>query len=579
MEKQTKENLISAWVAGAASAEEVSALLQLCQDDEQIVEEIVEHTRTTRMMEFLAIEDSLANNKGENFADSVCQNIRKAQGETARFTGDVLGKIDHAKRVEVLLEGSRNDKKILPMVARRKVVLAAVAGVLLFAGLWLLLPSNSVSPVQSGSKPLARIHQLEAVTWGDSPSFTVGEFLDKRKRIQFKSGIVNLKLANGVDLILEGPVDFEITGENSTRIYTGKVVANVPEGAIGFTMDSPDGQIVDLGASFGVDLTGDLGTEVHVLEGQIKIKGNRAEKFQVINENDATMMVASATLGQGGVSSGKPFQAKGASFFTSLPQRDTDKINYLLWKFDEDAGLVAKNSGHGLGGNDSHAFFRSYLAGAAPQRKTGVRGNALYFDGLGAALETHIQGIGGGHARTVAFWIRLPDDFQESSAYAPVSWGSEKVGGLWHISVNPDPEDGPVGSLRASPWRGQIVGSSNLLDGKWHHCAAVMYGGEKASTSTHVLLYVDGELESTVTKSVQVIDTQVTGPQAEPIRIGCSAFFKPSVQKRYDEAKFSFFQGWLDEVFICDAALSQDQVQELMEKGLCSGLKEPGNRE
>jgi hypothetical protein len=140
-----------------------------------------------------------------------------------------------------------------------------------------------------------------------------------------------------------------------------------------------------------------------------------------------------------------------------------------------------------------------------------------------------------------------------------VGWGRvEGRGSAWQISANPVADEGPLGALRVGTGRGAVVGTTDLRDGKWHHLTVVMYGGSP-TTATHVLLYVDGVLESTTRKSVRTIDTQ-------PSTVSHGVWLGRNLsQWSPDPPGASFFRGELDEVHIFAAALDQPMIHQVME--------------
>jgi hypothetical protein len=74
---------------------------------------------------------------------------------------------------------------------------------------------------------------------------------------------------NGARVVLEGPTRYRIEGENSGTLDNGRLAARVPPAAAGFTVDTPQGQIVDVGTEFGalVAPTGEI--QVVVYEGTV----------------------------------------------------------------------------------------------------------------------------------------------------------------------------------------------------------------------------------------------------------------------------------------------------------------------
>ncbi|NBU85805.1 MAG: hypothetical protein EBS13_00495 [Verrucomicrobia bacterium] len=91
------------------------------------------------------------------------------------------------------------------------------------------------------------------VQWGegteDPPA--LGQTLDSCK-LEVESGLAQLEFIRGSTVILEGPVSFEIKGSNEGSLQRGKLRANVPPVAKGFSVDLPHGRLVDLGTEFGL---------------------------------------------------------------------------------------------------------------------------------------------------------------------------------------------------------------------------------------------------------------------------------------------------------------------------------------
>lgn len=88
--------------------------------------------------------------------------------------------------------------------------------------------------------------------------------------LQIESGLVELKLKQGTTLLVEGPAQWSIDGENRATLKRGKLVASVPREAIGFTLQTPTARVVDLGTKFGVYVGSSGVTEVNVQSGVVE---------------------------------------------------------------------------------------------------------------------------------------------------------------------------------------------------------------------------------------------------------------------------------------------------------------------
>ncbi len=118
------------------------------------------------------------------------------------------------------------------------------------------------------------------------------------------------------------------------------------------------------------------------------------------------------------------------------------------------------------------------------------------------------------------------------------AWGSLAAGGKFFVQVNNR-------TLRIDVGNSDIVGTTNIADGKWHHIAIVI--PDKAGCTTEdVIFYIDGVKEDVVVKAVISIDTKN------------SYNFKLASNHTAKQK----FEGSIDDFIIYDRALSQTEIQE-----------------
>jgi hypothetical protein len=84
------------------------------------------------------------------------------------------------------------------------------------------------------------------------------------------AGILQVVYANGAKVLVQAPARFSLIGPQSFRLQRGRLTAQVPETAVGFTVETPTAQVVDLGTEFGVT-AGEGASEVHVFEGEVLV--------------------------------------------------------------------------------------------------------------------------------------------------------------------------------------------------------------------------------------------------------------------------------------------------------------------
>ena len=91
--------------------------------------------------------------------------------------------------------------------------------------------------------------------------------------LKIARGIVQVEFLSTARVVIQGPAEFQLVGENEGYCRFGKVKAHVPESAHGFKVGSPQIVLVDLGTEFGMDVPAGGSTEVHVFEGSVALSG------------------------------------------------------------------------------------------------------------------------------------------------------------------------------------------------------------------------------------------------------------------------------------------------------------------
>lgn len=122
-------------------------------------------------------------------------------------------------------------------------------------------------------RPVATLVQAENCKWAGSDLPTAVNSKLGTGTLALVEGIATLKFKNGAMVMIEAPTKLEILSAMHCRLIEGSLTAEVPEPAHGFTIDTPDMKVVDLGTRFGVT-TGSVGnSQVRVFEGEVEIGG------------------------------------------------------------------------------------------------------------------------------------------------------------------------------------------------------------------------------------------------------------------------------------------------------------------
>ncbi len=82
-----------------------------------------------------------------------------------------------------------------------------------------------------------------------------------------QKGVVEILFENGARTLIEAPARFELIARDRIQLDRGRLYARVPRPAIGFTVDTSNSRIIDMGTEFGVLVNDGFETELHVLKG------------------------------------------------------------------------------------------------------------------------------------------------------------------------------------------------------------------------------------------------------------------------------------------------------------------------
>lgn len=107
--------------------------------------------------------------------------------------------------------------------------------------------------------------------------FFGGRILPNGARLPFEEelalteGLVELSFVDGASVILRAPAVFKVANRARLIVEMGRCSVHAPDGAQGFRVETPVGEVVDLGTRFSVDVTETGEAEVQVVEGLAEV--------------------------------------------------------------------------------------------------------------------------------------------------------------------------------------------------------------------------------------------------------------------------------------------------------------------
>lgn len=170
--------------------------------------------------------------------------------------------------------------------ARRFTSWATVAASLLLCvlGTWAIVSwTTQRSPDQqvAASSP-SPSQTLATLAWAKDCSWKNHDILEGQPlstgTYELQSGSAMLRMTGGAELVMVGANRIEIRSAGSVQLHFGNVVVRASDDAEGFTLWTPNSEVVDLGTEFAVKVTSNGDTEVHVLDGIVEYRRQRTPR-------------------------------------------------------------------------------------------------------------------------------------------------------------------------------------------------------------------------------------------------------------------------------------------------------------
>jgi ferric-dicitrate binding protein FerR (iron transport regulator) len=455
---------------------------------------------------------------------------------------------------------------VISILLRWLVPLGATAAIVLA---FLMANVKQPKPEIKNDESVAQLTGSKKCQWAGGASLLPGARLHKGQQIELTHGFAEVTFDSGARVVLEGPASLEVNSAWDAILKRGTLKANVPHEAIGFSVAAATVNVVDLGTEFTMIADASGATDLLVLKGAVEASPQNSTNQQTIllHKNESLRFADS------GVSNVHDSEGKFARFTQSV-QLDhfLPPTDYVHWSFNETNGqnFSADSFGIQLDKHDMRLKAATSKSEMALAYVDGRWQGALNFNGHYYA-KAAFPGLSGNSPRTVAFWVKVPTNAQLPDAYAMVAWRAESqklASRPVHICWNRNPAEGTVGVLRTDYGGGFALGTTALLDGRWHHIAVAFVPGENLNTPVQVKQYVDGRLEGEGYPSppgekdeypnIYAANTSADDPTTvnDTLWLGCRLGLSGARKNR--------FHGAMDELFIANRALEPREIVELM---------------
>jgi hypothetical protein len=166
-------------------------------------------------------------------------------------------------------------------------VFAAAAVLALLANGYQLVKESGPPPVEPSHVPgVAVLSRLVAAEWSEPENPPREGETVPAGAFRLKSGLAQLEFFSGATLIVEGPAELLLKTEWKIHCESGKLRAFVPEPARGFVIETADYRAVDLGTEFALSVGRDGESEVHVVEGEVRLDNREGREIQTLFGGD-----------------------------------------------------------------------------------------------------------------------------------------------------------------------------------------------------------------------------------------------------------------------------------------------------
>lgn len=192
-----------------------------------------------------------------------------------------------------------------------RTTLLATAAVLVFSlfALWLKMAPHSQAALAEFR--LAPDSAFTLIHTGEDDA-SLGNVLSEGSRLRLSRGTMEGLFASGVRCVIEAPCDLSVLSKNRISVAEGVAWFEVPHEAAGFTVETSQLTVVDLGTKFGVVAEAKGRHEVHVTKGSVEVGARQsAGAVQILKAGHA--------LGVDSIGKLHGIDFNGDRFTTALP--------------------------------------------------------------------------------------------------------------------------------------------------------------------------------------------------------------------------------------------------------------------
>jgi hypothetical protein len=440
----------------------------------------------------------------------------------------------------------------------RRWVLAAAAALVILATNAALLnslrPGKAIEPQTDGDWVAVVSRAVDPVLAETAPTFAEGDALPAGPFL-LESGLVQIEFFSGASVIVEGPASLDLKSPWLIECRRGRLRTFVPEPAQGFTIVTPEYAAVDLGTEFALSVNDNGDSELHVVDGEVRVDDFDGKEIQLVEGGDGLRSAdgkVESLSGGGGDFIGRERlldlaaedrKSKLQEWNRMRRQFSTDPDTLVFFDFENQNAWDRQLTNRTENGPHAAIIGAQWTEGRWPGK------GALEFKRITDRVRLEIPGEF--DALTFSAWVRiegldrwlsslmLTDGFDRGEVHWQISDLGEVVAGIKTDRRDPNTDSSSV------------IQPEDL--GRWIHLTTTL-----DRTAEQVIHYIDG-------KAV-IIDERTDLP---PLKLGAAEIgnWQPAKLAEKKNHPLRSLNGRIDEFMVLKRALTATEVAALYEAG------------
>ncbi len=149
--------------------------------------------------------------------------------------------------------------------------------------------------LSSAPTPVATLQSSENAAWESTLPTTPGSELTPGL-LSLRSGVATIRFHSGAEVVVEAPAQLELVSKMKAKLISGAAVIDVPDSAIGFVVETPDGYAIDYGTRFAVRVDEEIHrSDFELIEGEIEVHSDSGSSLR-LNEAGGTATVSGQSV-------------------------------------------------------------------------------------------------------------------------------------------------------------------------------------------------------------------------------------------------------------------------------------------